>query len=76
MMFAIGAGMILFASFSGMAPLDRYILPAVPFLVLVGVRGFREIGEIKGIWGKIIISIFLFAVFLKHDLYLHILFLN
>ena len=57
-MFAIGAGIILVASFTGMAPLDRYILPAVPFLALVGVRGFREIGEIKGIWGKIIISIF------------------
>lgn len=41
-MFAIGAGIILVASFTGMAPLDRYILPAVPFLALVAAAGVRK----------------------------------
>lgn len=47
-----GVGMILFASFIGMAPLVRYVLPAMPFLALVAAAGIRGLG-------KIIISVLL-----------------
>ncbi|MEK7543783.1 MAG: glycosyltransferase family 39 protein [Patescibacteria group bacterium] len=40
-MVACGAGMVLFASFTGMAPLIRYVLPAIPFLALVAAWGAR-----------------------------------
>lgn len=56
---AIGVGIVVITSMLGMVPLVRYVLPAVPFLAIVGAAGIREIGEIRGIWGKTIISIFL-----------------
>lgn len=45
---ASGLGMILFASFIGMVPLVRYVLPAMPFLALVGAAGVEGIRAIKG----------------------------
>lgn len=52
---AIGVGIVAIASVVGMVPLIRYVLPAMPFLVLVGGSGIRVVGEIRGIWGKVIL---------------------
>ena len=57
---AIAAAIIGIASVVGMVPLVRYVLPAIPFLAIVGAAGIREIGEIRGIGGKIIICVLLF----------------
>lgn len=53
----IGIGIIGATAVIGMVPLVRYVLPAVPFLAIAGGRGVRVIGEIGGIWGKIIIFV-------------------
>ena len=39
---AIAAGIIGIASFMGMGPLVRYVLPAIPFLALVAAAGVRK----------------------------------
>ncbi len=40
----IGIGILLVSAFTGMVPLARYVLPAVPFLALAGARGIGVIG--------------------------------
>ncbi len=39
---AIGVGIVVVASFMGMGPLVRYVLPAVPFLAIVAAAGIRK----------------------------------
>ncbi|MEK9143474.1 MAG: hypothetical protein AAB481_02515 [Patescibacteria group bacterium] len=43
----------------GIAPMVRYVLPMYPFVAIVAAAGIRGIGEIRGIWGKIVISLLL-----------------
>lgn len=66
---AIGVGIVTIASLMGMVPLVRYVLPAIPFLALVGARGIREIGELsptslklRGVKGMIIVGLLLWYV--------------
>lgn len=39
---AIGVGIVVIASFMGMVPLVRYVLPAIPFLALVAAAAVRK----------------------------------
>lgn len=60
MMAIIGVGIVGVASLMGTVPLVRLVLPAIPFLAIVGATGIRKIGAIRGIGGKIIICALLF----------------